>query len=100
MNKLQLQVSQFNLENQLTADALLRALDLSSEVGEVCKLAFSTGVGKKVTTEQWQEELGDALYSILSLMNVLGIEADQALLLVLKKYEKRIKQNGTADSGD
>jgi len=87
---LQLMVTEFNQKRLLKVDRSLRVLDLSSEIGEVCKLAFSEGVGKKIEINNWEEELGDVLYSLLSLMSELDIEAEKALSKVLEKYQGRI----------
>ena len=99
MNSLQSKVAQFNRERNLIVDSNLRILDLSSEIGEVCKLGFSEGLGEKVELEKWQEELGDALYSLLSLMNDLDIDAEKSLDVVLKKYIGRIDSRNSMDSG-
>ncbi|NQW43901.1 MAG: nucleotide pyrophosphohydrolase [Deltaproteobacteria bacterium] len=90
MISLQLMVTEFNQKRLLKVDRSLRVLDLSSEIGEVCKLAFSEGVGKKIEINNWEEELGDVLYSLLSLMSELDIEAEKALSKVLEKYQGRI----------
>lgn len=90
MISLQLMVTEFNQKRLLKVDRSLRVLDLSSEIGEVCKLAFSEGVGKKIEINKWEEELGDVLYSLLSLMSELDIEAEKALSKVLEKYQGRI----------
>lgn len=100
MNTLQSQVIEFNRANAFAIDTKLRALDLSSEVGEVCKLAFSEGTGLHVPKEKWKEELGDTLYSLLSLFTDLGIDADQAMSLVLTKYKSRISRHGSSHSGN
>ncbi len=99
MNVLQSKVSQFNQERNLNIAYTLRILDLSSEIGEICKLGFSTGIGKKIEHETWQEELGDALYSLLSLMNSLNIDADKSLDVVLRKYNSRMDLRNSMDSG-
>lgn len=100
MNSLQSKVKDFNHINKISLDSKLRTLDLSSEVGEVCKLAFSEGTGRNVPSEKWQEEVGDTLYSLLSLMNELGIDAEQTLALILAKYESRISRHGSSHSGN
>jgi NTP pyrophosphatase (non-canonical NTP hydrolase) len=92
-------VSEFNKKRIISVDRSLRALDLSSEIGEVCKLAFSEGVGKKIEINKWEEELGDVLYSLLSLMSELDIEAEKALTKVLEKYHGRISNRNSMDSG-
>ena len=99
MNNLQSKVSQFNQERNLNIAYTLRILDLSSEIGEICKLGFSTGLGKKIEHEIWQEELGDALYSLLSLMNSLDVDAEKTLDAVLRKYEERMVLRNSIDSG-
>ena len=99
MNNLQSKVSQFNQERNLNISYSLRILDLSSEIGEICKLGFSAGIGNKIEHEIWQEELGDALYSLLSLMNSLDIDADKSLDIVLRKYNSRLVLRNSMDSG-
>ena len=98
MTSLQLMVTDFNQKRILSVDRSLRALDLSSEIGEVCKLAFSEGVGKKIEINKYEEELGDLLYSLLSLMSELDIEAEKALSKVLEKYQGRIANRNSMES--
>ncbi|MGZ3771998.1 MAG: MazG nucleotide pyrophosphohydrolase domain-containing protein [Bdellovibrio sp.] len=97
-SQLQKTVQAFNLQynNDIEVDA--RVLDLSSEIGELCKLSFKVRVGQPVSFKDWEEELGDALYSMLSLMNKLNVNAESALETVLKKYEARLKKNGVMQS--
>ena len=99
MNNFQSKVHHFNQEQNLDVAYSLRILDLSSEIGEICKLGFSAGLGKKIEPEMWQEELGDALYSLLSLMNSLDVDAEKSLEVVLGKYEKRLVLRNSMDSG-
>lgn len=99
MNSLQSKVALFNRELNMKLDSNLRILDLSSEIGEVCKLGFSDGVGKTVTADKWQEELGDVLYSLLSLMRDFDIDADESLDFVLNKYSSRLAFRNSMDSG-
>jgi len=98
VTSLQLMVTDFNQKRILSVDRSLRALDLSSEIGEVCKLAFSEGVGKKIEINKYEEELGDVLYSLLSLMSELDIEAEKALSKVLEKYQGRIANRNSMES--
>ncbi len=99
MNSLQSKVARFNRERNLKVESSLRILDLSSEIGEVCKLGFSEGVGKKIEPEKWQEELGDVLYSLLTLMSDLDIDAENSLDVVLKKYSSRFASRNSMESG-
>ena len=84
-NLLQVSVSEFNRTHRLKVERHARVLDLASEIGEVCKLAFLEKVNEPVDFCLWQEELADMLYSILSLMNDMEIDADLALAATLRK---------------
>jgi hypothetical protein len=55
MSSLQSTVADFNRLQNLKVNSSLGLLDLSSEVGEICKLGFSEGLGKKVALEKWEE---------------------------------------------
>ena len=96
--QLQALVAEFNQSHQKSIGRSARVLDLASEVGEVCKLAFSEDMGGFVSLEKWEEELGDSLYSLLSLMCEQKIDAEQALLNVIKKYQSRILKQGSMSS--
>ena len=45
-------------------------------------------------------EYGDALYSLLSLAEETGIDSEEALRKVLKKYQDRIDKNKSMGSGN
>jgi len=60
-NKIEI-VKKFNEAHQIICDVDLRTLDLASEVGEVCKLAFMARIGKKVDLAKWEDECVDVLY--------------------------------------
>lgn len=92
-------VKTFKQKHKLEVSTDAAILDLCSEVGEVAKLAFSETVGKSVENSKWEEELGDALFSVLSVMNTKNIDASKALHAVLAKYEKRFQDKGSIDSG-
>jgi|GEM_PF-1146857 len=79
-----------------------RALDLVSEVGEVAKeLLKGSAYGKRdqQITPELQEELGDALFSLLCLANIAKIDLDVALMQVLAKYENRLNNQQDMSSG-
>ncbi len=79
----------------------IRVLDLVSEIGEFAKeIIKATDYGKKEFEfrEGIEEELGDVLFSLIVVANQLNIDLENALDLVLKKYEKRIKEKGNASS--
>ncbi|WP_277554440.1 MazG-like family protein [Halobaculum limi] len=77
-----------------------QALDLASEVGEIAgDAAKSTTYGEhpeKLAVET--DELGDALFSLLSLCNSLDVDADEALAEAIEKYETRIAERSDPGS--
>ena len=80
-----------------------RILDIQSELGELGKEVLKAsryGTEGFAKTEDFEMELGDALYSILSLANETGIDAEVALDKVLEKYRKRIENKGNMGSGN
>ncbi len=97
-HSLQVLVREFNRSHKNKIERHVRVLDLASEVGEVCKLAFSEKVNVSVDIMSWEEELADTLYALLSLMNDMEIDANLALKNVLKKYETRLAKTGQMQS--
>ncbi|WP_227354577.1 MazG nucleotide pyrophosphohydrolase domain-containing protein [Haladaptatus salinisoli] len=93
-------VARFLAEHELDAPPAYRLLDLASEVGELAKDANeSTAYGSNpgaVSVES--DELGDALFSLLSLAESLDIDAGAALDEALAKYESRIEERGEVGS--
>ena len=78
-----------------------RALDLASEVGELSKEILKlSDYGKKSIEVKGQDfkalenELGDVLFSLMTIANYFDISLEEALEMVLKKYEKRTKKGG------
>ena len=102
---MQNKVSEFNkLRNCHTEPmpAMARVLDIQSEVGELAKEVLkSTKYGTKefVKTEDFELELGDVLYSLLSLADEMGVDAGSSLDKVIEKYRKRIESNDSMGSG-
>ena len=45
-------------------------------------------------------ELGDVLYSIITIANVFEIDLDEALNKVLEKYEKRMVKGSPSSNND
>ena len=77
-----------------------RVLDLVSEIGEVSKeILRMSDYGKRPPEfrEEIRSELGDALYSLITVANSLDVDLEDALKLVLEKYERRLKK-GSAGS--
>lgn len=94
-------VAGFVQENGLLLDAQARYIDVVSEVGELGKALLMGGgyEGQPIAaTPEIQGELGDCLFSLLALAEVLGISAEEALQGALAKYARRIAQTGSASS--
>ena len=98
----QREVAAFVTANDLSAPPAYRALDLVSEVGELSKaVCESTDYGTAPDDVAVPEdELGDALFSLLALAEGLDVDAEAALGSALAKYERRIGETGSPDSGN
>jgi NTP pyrophosphatase (non-canonical NTP hydrolase) len=98
MKEIQNKVKEFCERYELECPLEVRVLDLVSELGEFAKeIIKSTNYGKKQFEfrEEIKTELGDLFFSLIVLANQLGIDLEEALSLVLEKYEKRIKEKGS-----
>lgn len=99
----QLKVNEFLKDYKISTPLQSRILDLASEMGECCKLAFNESIssekGKDFQLEKWKEELGDCLFSLLTCFESLGINSSESLDAVLAKYKKRFNEKGKIDSG-
>ena len=95
-------VASFVAEHGLEAPIQARLLDLLSEVGELSKEYLkSTEYGREPFDESsdgWQNELGDALFSLVCLANSTGVNLETALQRALDKYEDRLGREGDAGS--
>ena len=77
-----------------------RVLDAVSELGEVAKEVLKmSNYGRKQIEyrEEFKLELGDALYSLITVANTFDIDLEDALHQVLEKYKKRLEK-GSAGS--
>ena len=94
-------ISSFQDQYNLHCSAVARYIDLVSEVGELGKeILSSTEYGKTTysLTQETEEEMGDCLFSILSLCVEMGINPEAALNQALEKYRKRFKEKGRISS--
>ena len=101
MNKVQRKVQLFCKKNNLSNSIEHRVLDIISEIGELSKeilKASNYGKSSYVSNEKIKLELGDVLFSLITLANSLDVNLDAALEAVFKKYEKRIEKGLTPDS--
>lgn len=102
MNDLQQKVKEFVEKYNLEHSVEISTLDLVTEIGEVAKeIIKSTNYGKEEPKEreELKGELGDAFYSFIVLANKHNINLEEALDTVLRKYEARLKDKGSAGSG-
>lgn len=80
--------------------ATYRVLDMVSEVGEVAKeILEMSDYGKKRITYRasLKMELGDLLYSLITVANAFNVDLEEAVEEALQKYKKRLRQ-GSAGS--
>jgi NTP pyrophosphatase (non-canonical NTP hydrolase) len=94
-------VARFLDEHDLHGDPAYRVLDLAAEVGEVAADAAKSAEYGAAPDELDvnEDELGDALFSLLAAAEALDIDAGEALDTALAKYERRLDETGRAGSG-
>jgi NTP pyrophosphatase (non-canonical NTP hydrolase) len=51
-------------------------------------------------SEELKLELGDVLFSLMTIANTLNIDLDDALRKVLDKYERRLKKGSAGSEND
>ena len=93
MKDIQKKVKLFCEKNELNSPIEHRVLDTMSELGEVAKeiLKMSDYGDRPIKyNDNLKMELGDLLYSIITIANVFDIDLDEALNEVIRKYEQRI----------
>ncbi|MFC7073536.1 MazG nucleotide pyrophosphohydrolase domain-containing protein [Halovenus rubra] len=97
----QRQVGDFIEQHDLSAPPAFRLLDVVSELGEVAKdLNESTGYGTSPEAVDINEdELGDALFSLLALAESVDMDAGESLETALAKYESRLETQDNPSSG-
>ena len=79
-----------------------RLLDCISKLGELSKEYLkSTDYGDKEFSlhKDFELELGDTMYSLLSLANEVGINVEEAVDKVLNKYKERLSKFNNIGSG-
>ncbi len=94
MKKIQEKINKFCKDKNLDSTLEIKVLDLVSEVGEVSKeIIKGTDYGKKdfKITENTESEIGDVLFSLITIANQLDVDLEIALEKVLEKYQKRFE---------
>lgn len=79
-----------------------RVLDIQSEMGELAKeylKGSEYGLENFVVTDDFKLELGDVLYSLLSLACEVEVDAEECVDKVIAKYKARIEKNKSMGSG-
>lgn len=100
MKEIQAKIKKFCRENNLESPAEHRILDTMSELGEVAKeILKMSDYGRKPFKYRGElkSELGDLLYSVITIANSFDVDLEEALNIVLEKYKKRLKK-GSAGS--
>ena len=103
MKNLQKKVGEFCKKHGLESPPEHRALDAMSELGEVAKeILKMSEYGRKPLKmrEEIKSELGDLLYSVITIANCFDVDLEEALNRVLEKYEKRLEKDSAGSEND
>ena len=103
MKEIQQKIKEFCKKYDLESPPEHRVLDTMSELGEVAKEVLKmTDYGRKQPEyrEEMKSELGDLLYSTITLANSFDIDLEEALNLALQKYEKRLSKGSAGSEND
>ena len=103
MKQIQQKIKSFCEENDMNAPIEHKVLDTFSELGEVAKeILKMSNYGKKEIEykEELKMELGDVLYSLITVANTYNIDLEEALNQVLQKYESRLKKGSAGSEND
>ncbi|MCL2397125.1 MAG: hypothetical protein FWC93_03575 [Defluviitaleaceae bacterium] len=101
MNNYQKLAAEMAKKYGLSRDAMIRYADLVSEVGEVGKellVGGDYGDKKIQPTESLARELGDVVFSLVSLANCLNLDLEECFAAAAEKYEIRFSQSGRIGS--
>jgi NTP pyrophosphatase (non-canonical NTP hydrolase) len=99
MLDLQRDAARFIQHQHLRHDVERHALDVASEVGELAKeVLLATDYGRRSAQfrPDLANEIGDALYSLLALAEVCGVDAEAAIRGSSREYERRLEERGEA----
>ncbi len=99
-------VDDFLFESRTATTPFVRLADINSELGEVSKEVlkatnYNTNCNVNLdNNDKFREEYGDLLFSVLALGVENNIDPSEALSIVLKKYNVRLKSKGHIGSGE
>ena len=103
MKKIQEKIKKLCKENDMESPAEHRVLDTMSELGEVAKeILQMSNYGRKPIEykDELKSELGDVLYSLITIANTFDIDLEEALHQVLEKYKNRLKKGSPGSEND
>lgn len=103
MKDLQSEIKQFCKDNSMEAPIEHRVLDLMSELGEVSKEILkmsSYGTKPLGESKELEGELGDALYSLVTVANYFDINLEEAVKGALAKYKRRLQKGSAGSESD
>jgi len=103
MKKIQEEIKIFCKENNLESPVEHRVLDTMSELGEVAKeILKMSNYGRKPIEykTELKSELGDVLYSLITVANTFDIDLEDALNQVIDKYKRRLVKGSAGSEND
>ena len=103
MDVIQKEINELTIKYGLGGSVETKFIDLTSEVGELGKeILEGTNYGETEfkKTDNLESEIGDVLFSLVSVANCVEVDLDSALKGVLEKYEKRFSTKGHIGSND
>ncbi|MEW6418377.1 MAG: MazG nucleotide pyrophosphohydrolase domain-containing protein [Nitrospirota bacterium] len=102
MNNIQETVDRFTKKHQLSTEIHNWLIDLTSEVGELCKeYNKATDYGQKnfKANKDFEMELGDVFFSLLLISNLIDIDVEETLNKTILKLKGRMRLKGNLGSG-
>jgi NTP pyrophosphatase (non-canonical NTP hydrolase) len=103
MKELQTRIKAFTKNHNLESPIEHRVLDTVSEIGEVAKEVLKmTDYGREEPQyrKELSSELGDVLYSLITIANTYDIDLEDSLENALKKYMKRLERGSAGSEND
>jgi len=100
MKEIQAKIKSFCIEYDMESPVEVRMLDTISELGEVAKEILKMndyGTRPAKYRMEFKSEMGDLLFSVVTMANSMDIDLSEALDEALEKYKKRMKK-GSAGS--
>ena len=95
MKDIQSKIEKFCEVNSLNATLESRMLDLVSELGEFSKEVLKSseyGQEKPRFTTEMADEMGDVIYSLITVCNYFGIDMQETVEGALNKYTLRMQK--------